>query len=216
MIMGNIVVVAPKLINFTAIGIFQIIFGASKLHNVNIKLPGCIIGSLDEPKEYYEQLPIMLPGIASAKILNLELETIEALSSILDFLAIFPSPFYNLKYVKLPHGFDETRITDILRSYLLGGSPTATIVTTLPKNMIPHTVAASVTPQNVVLQETLVSSENITLNLCVENVDMGVQEERIEQNSVVIADNNVDMGVQEAPIEQNTAANVDKVKQIGT
>lgn len=81
--------------------------------------------------------------------------------------------------------------------------------------MIPHTVASSVTAQNVVLQEALIASENITKNQCTDNVDMGVQEEPAEQNSAVTADSNVDMGVQDVPIVQNTAVNVDKVEQIG-
>lgn len=81
--------------------------------------------------------------------------------------------------------------------------------------MIPHTAAASVTAQNVVLQEPLVASENIIKNLCIDNGGMGVQEDPVEQNSAMTADNNVDMVVQEVPVVQNTAVNVDKVKQIG-
>lgn len=77
-IVGNIVVVAPKLRNFTSVGIFQIIFGGSKVDNVNIRLRGCFDGMIYPLlKEYYQQLTFMLPGFASAKILNLDLETLQ-------------------------------------------------------------------------------------------------------------------------------------------
>lgn len=38
------------------------------------------------------------------------------------------SPFCNLKYVKLPQGYKESSISTILRKYLLGDSPGASIV----------------------------------------------------------------------------------------
>lgn len=73
-------------------------------------------------------------------------------------------------------------------------------------------MASSVTAQNVVLQEPLIASENIIKNLCIDNVDTGVQEELVEQNSAVTADSNVDVGVQDVPIVQNIAVDVDKVE----
>ncbi|KAK1357181.1 hypothetical protein POM88_050437 [Heracleum sosnowskyi] len=50
-----------------------------------------------------------------------------------DFLASLPSPFYNLKIVKLPPGYEESNMSCSLRTYLLGVSPKDTIVTTLPQ-----------------------------------------------------------------------------------
>lgn len=53
----------------------------------------------------------------------------EALFLISDFVVNFPAPFYNLKYVELPKECPEASISSSLRSYLLDGSPPATIVT---------------------------------------------------------------------------------------
>ncbi|KAK1348655.1 hypothetical protein POM88_054955 [Heracleum sosnowskyi] len=50
-----------------------------------------------------------------------------------NFLASLPSPFYNLKIVKLPPGYEESSMSCSLRTYLLGVSPKDTIVTTLPQ-----------------------------------------------------------------------------------
>lgn len=89
------------------------------------------------------------------------------------------------------------------------------------QNMMPATAAASVTAQNVVLQEplaastkVLVGSKNINKNVCIDNVDMGMHEEPVLQNSAVNADNNVDMEVQEEPVVQNSAVNAERVEQI--
>ncbi|XP_074373075.1 uncharacterized protein LOC141713516 isoform X1 [Apium graveolens] len=196
---SNIVVSAPKLRNFTSVGIFTVNFEVSDLENVKIKLRGWIDEqdfSPNQLKQYHRRFSQMLPGLGGAKILNLEMETIKALSSISAFLVSYPSPFYNLKYVKLPHGCEEAAISSNLRSYLLGASPTATIVTTLPENnMNPHTTA-SVTSQNVVLQKPLVSptkvlvdSRNVPKSVCINTVDMEVHEEHVVQNSVQHADN---------------------------
>ncbi|KAK1356130.1 hypothetical protein POM88_049386 [Heracleum sosnowskyi] len=134
----------------------------------------------------------MLPGLGSTKILNLDLKTIKALSSICDCLVNFPSPFYNLKYVKLAKGCEVESISSTLRSYLLAGSPSATFLTTLQqKNMIPHTEVAPVTAENVMLQvplaaptKILVHSEKKCTTMCIDTVDMGVQDEHVVQNSV--------------------------------
>ncbi|XP_074347889.1 uncharacterized protein LOC141686739 isoform X1 [Apium graveolens] len=190
---SNIVVSAPKLRNFTSVGIFTVKFEVSDLENVNIKLRGWIDDqdfSPNQLKEYHGRFIKMLPGLGGAKILNLELETIKAFSSISAFLVSYPSPFYNLKYVKLPHGCEEAAISSNLRSYLLGASPTATIVTTHFENIMnPHTTA-SVTSQNVVLQtplvaptKVLVDYRNIPKSVCTETVGMGMQD-HVVQNSV--------------------------------
>ncbi|KAK1379529.1 hypothetical protein POM88_026273 [Heracleum sosnowskyi] len=196
---GTIVVLAPKLTNFTSAGIFSITFEDSKLDNVYITLRDW--GWMDRRKitkktlkECYKRFLIMLPGLGSAKILHLQLETIEALSSISNFLVSFPSPFYNLKYVKLPHGFKEARLSSILKSYLLDGSPTATIVATLPQNIVPRAATASMTARDVVIEEILaaptksVDSKDIQKTACTDTVDVGVQEELVLQNSEVHAD----------------------------
>ncbi|KAK1379530.1 hypothetical protein POM88_026274 [Heracleum sosnowskyi] len=204
---GNIVVVAPKLTNFTSVGIFPITFGDSKLDNVYVKLRGWIDGTDFTKKtfrEYYQRFLIMLPGLGSAKILNLQLETIEALSSISDFLVSCPSPFNNLKYVKLPHGFKEASLTSTVRSYLLDGSPTATIVATVPQNIVPHAATASMTARNVVIEETLaaptklVDSKDRQKTACIDTVDVGVQDELVLQNSEVHADRIIPVG---APVK---------------
>ncbi|XP_074348732.1 uncharacterized protein LOC141687382 [Apium graveolens] len=90
--------------------------------------------------------------------------TLKTFSSISASLVSYPSPFYNLKYVKFPHGCEEAAISSNLRSYLLGASPTATIVTTHFENIMnPHTTA-SVTSQNVVLQKPLVSPTKVLVD----------------------------------------------------
>ncbi|XP_017255629.1 putative F-box/FBD/LRR-repeat protein At4g03220 [Daucus carota subsp. sativus] len=190
---STVVVFAPKLSNFTSVGIFRIMFEVSKLDYANVKLHGWIDDKnfyWEKSKETYQQFTIMLPALGSAKILNLDLEAIEALQSIFDFLLSFPSPFYDLKFVKLPRGCNEANISSTLRSYLLGGSPTATIVTA--QDIAPYTEAATVKAQNVVLQEplgpptrVLVDSQYIHKTACVETADLGVLEELVEQNSLL-------------------------------
>ncbi|KAK1372648.1 hypothetical protein POM88_028841 [Heracleum sosnowskyi] len=206
---SNIVVLAPKLRNFTSVGIFTVKFEVSDLENVNIKMRGWIDDqdfSPNQLKEFHRRFTQMLPGLGGAKILNLELETIKALSSISAFLTSHPSPFYNLKYVKLPHGCEEAAISSNLRSYLLGASPTATIVTTLPENTNPRTTA-SVTSQNVVLQKplvpptkVLVDSGNLPKSVCIDTVDMGVQHvgssvDGTDNDHVSSSSGNIDFGL---------------------
>ncbi|XP_074346073.1 uncharacterized protein LOC141684836 isoform X2 [Apium graveolens] len=130
---SNIVVMAPKLSNFTSIGIFSITFGISKLETVCIKMQKWHKPEIwrEMLKEDYQGFAYMLPRLGSAKILRLDSEAIKALSLVSSFLERFPSPFYNLKYVKLPHGCKETSISAALKSYLIDGSPTATFVTSL-------------------------------------------------------------------------------------
>ncbi|KAK1403075.1 hypothetical protein POM88_002680 [Heracleum sosnowskyi] len=127
-----------------------------ELENVNIKLRGWF-GNMDwiYRKKYYRLLTDMLSGLGNARNLTFDSDGIEALSSA-DFLASLPSPFYNLKIVKLPLGYKESSIFGALRSYILGGSPRATIVTTLPQsNMLSQTEAVSMTTQNEVILKPL-------------------------------------------------------------
>ncbi|XP_017215658.1 uncharacterized protein LOC108193489 [Daucus carota subsp. sativus] len=192
----NFVVSAPKLKNFTSVGIFTVKFDVPELDNVYMKLRGWIDDQSFSPnqlKEYYRPFRQMLLGLGGAKILHFELETIKALSSISDFLGRSPPPFCNLKYVKLPHGSEEAIISNNLRSYLLGASPTASIVTTFSQSNMKnsHTTTASVTSQNVALQKPLVSSTkvlvdsgNVPKTVCINTVDVGVQAEHVVRNSV--------------------------------
>ncbi|WOH05434.1 hypothetical protein DCAR_0624850 [Daucus carota subsp. sativus] len=191
---STIVVFAPKLKKFTSVGIFSVTFEDSKLDYVNVRLKGWIDAksfSQEKMKECYQQLTSMLPRLGSAKILSLDLEIIEALLSISDFLVSFPSPFYDLEYVKLPLGCNEASISSILRSYLLGGSPAATIVTALPQNIISCKEASTVKAQNVVPQEpgsptkVLIRSQYIHKSVFVDTAHMGVQEELVGQNSLL-------------------------------
>ncbi|KAK1385472.1 hypothetical protein POM88_023207 [Heracleum sosnowskyi] len=128
-------VVAPKLHTFTSVGIFSISFGVPELENVNLKLQGWFEYMRCEYKDkFYLRFAQMLLGLGNAKNVSFDLRSIEALSAISHFLASFPSPFYNLKRVKLPRGYKVSSMSSALRSYILGGSPRATIVTTLSQN----------------------------------------------------------------------------------
>ncbi|KAK1370520.1 hypothetical protein POM88_036612 [Heracleum sosnowskyi] len=169
---GNTKVLAPKLCNFTCLVILSVTFEVPELENVKI----------------------MLHGLGNVKNLTLGLDSMKALSVISDLAS--SSPFYELKYVKLPHGNNESSLSSALRSYLIGGSPRATIVTTVPQsNMIPRTVAVSVTSQDAVLQEPLAGptkelcdSQYIHQTLNVGTVSMDVQEEHVVEDSIVDAD----------------------------
>ncbi|KAL1803205.1 hypothetical protein ACET3Z_031852 [Daucus carota] len=134
-IWSNIVVSAPKLCNFTAFGIFATTIGVPELENVNISLQGWFpnMELKCRKRRYYRRLTNMLSGLGNAKNLTFDLESIEALNTISNLLQSLPSPFSELKYVKLPTGCQESSISSALRSYLLGGSPNATFVTKLPQ-----------------------------------------------------------------------------------
>lgn len=162
---GNIVVMAPNLCNFSSVGIFPIMCGVSKLENVNIKLRGCFKQKSKVPweklKQYYQRFIFMFPGLGSAKILTLDLETIEALAAVSDFLARFPSPFYNLRYVKLQKGYQESSLSSTMKGYLLGGSPEASIVTALSRcDVNPQMDLVPLTAQSAVLEEAVARAGN--------------------------------------------------------
>ncbi|KAK1372650.1 hypothetical protein POM88_028843 [Heracleum sosnowskyi] len=162
---GNIVVMAPNLCNFSSVGIFPIMCGVSKLENVNIKLRGCFKQKskvlLEKLKQYYQRFIFMFPGLGSAKILTLDLETIEALAAVSDFLARFPSPFYNLRHVKLPMGYHESSLSSTMKGYLLGGSPEASIVTAPTQcDVNPQMELVPLTAQNAVLEVAVARAGN--------------------------------------------------------
>ncbi|KAK1402968.1 hypothetical protein POM88_002573 [Heracleum sosnowskyi] len=145
-------ILAPKLRNFSSVGILSITLEVPELENVLIKLNGWF-WNMDwiYRKKLYRLFTDMLSGLGNAKNLTFDLNSIEALSAA-DFLASLPSPFCNLKIVKLPLKYKESSISTDLRNYLLGSSPRATIVTTLPQIM---PMPVSVTSQNVGLGEPL-------------------------------------------------------------
>ncbi|KAK1362704.1 F-box domain-containing protein [Heracleum sosnowskyi] len=130
---GNIMIFSPKICNFTSVGIFSISFGLSQLENVYVKLwerTRCRAWKL---KQYYCRFLSMFLAFGSAKILSFDSETIKALSTISDIVAQCGSPFSNLKYLKLPEGCEESIICGSIKSYLLNGSPRATIITKTPQ-----------------------------------------------------------------------------------
>ncbi|XP_074360529.1 FBD-associated F-box protein At3g52670-like [Apium graveolens] len=190
---GSIKVLAPKLCNFTSFGILSITFEAPELENVNIKLHGWF-GSMDwiHKKKYYRPLTNMLSGLGNAKNLTFDSDVIEALSAA-EFLASLPSPFYKLKIVKVPPGYNESSMSSALTSYILGGSPNATIGTSLLQSN--QTVTVSMTAQNAVLQEPLADSTNdlddsqyVHQTPTVGTVDVNVQEEHVMGDVVGDAD----------------------------
>ncbi|XP_074348922.1 uncharacterized protein LOC141687514 isoform X2 [Apium graveolens] len=187
---GKIKVLAPKIRNFSAVGIFPIKFGVLLLENVSIQLPdgaGVETGAPSEAKlNFYDQVSDMFRALSGANILTLDLKTIE--------------------HVKVPHGFEESSMSSYLKWYLLGHSSEGTIVTTLPqKNIISHGEAAFVTAQDMVLDEpfttqtkVLVGSKKLHKKVCVDTLATGVQEEHMVKNSVVNADRVTHTGV---PVE---------------
>ncbi|KAL1832235.1 hypothetical protein ACET3Z_001886 [Daucus carota] len=197
---GKFMLVAPKIRNISCVGLFPITFGLSQLESVNMKIRDRTDGRKTIPGSklmniYYRGFTYMFQSLGSTKILTLDLETIEVLSSISDSLVNSPPPFYNLKYVKVPKGCKESSLSTDLKCYLLGRSPEATIVTELPqKNIVPHSEAASVTARNAVLHKPmkspinmLVGPENLNKTVCIDTLDMGMQE-KMAQNSVVSAE----------------------------
>ncbi|KAK1358616.1 hypothetical protein POM88_043090 [Heracleum sosnowskyi] len=101
-------------------------------------------------------------------------------------------------YKESPHTFTNIELVTFPQQPPLSqhcpsdsASPTATIITTLPQNnMNPPTRAASVTFQNVVLQMPLTDPTKVLVykSVCIETVDMAVQEEQVLHNSVEHAD----------------------------
>ncbi|KAK1364172.1 hypothetical protein POM88_039733 [Heracleum sosnowskyi] len=150
----------------------------------------------EDRERYYLRLPNMLLGVGSAKNISFDLDSIEVLSAISDFLASVPSPFCKVEYVKLPQEYKESSISGAVRSYLLGGSPKATIVASLlQNNMIPQTAAVTATAENAGIQEPLaaptkelVDRQYINKALSVHTVDMRVQEQHVVKNLLVDAD----------------------------
>ncbi|KAK1402946.1 hypothetical protein POM88_002551 [Heracleum sosnowskyi] len=132
----EIMVVAPKLCEFCCTGIFKVILDVHELENASIKVWDANQfhnATLRQKMLAYRPFIITLSKLSMAKILTLDSGMIEGLSAVLDYLTRVPSPFKNLKYVKLPQGCEESSISTALRMYLLGGNPGATFVTALPQ-----------------------------------------------------------------------------------
>ncbi|XP_074380482.1 uncharacterized protein LOC141721443 isoform X2 [Apium graveolens] len=137
----------------------------------------------------------MLSGLGTVKNLSLDLESILALSEIINNQASVSSPFISLKYLKLPNEYKESSLSSALRSYLLDGCPRATTVTSAAKNnRIYETRAVTVAAENVVLQELLAvptkepgDCQYMNKIVIVDTVDMGVQEQDVMETSLVDA-----------------------------
>ncbi|KAL1822751.1 hypothetical protein ACET3Z_009529 [Daucus carota] len=108
---NTIVVSAPKLCNFTSFGVITAMVGVPELETVNVRLQGVFnkIGWTSK-KRARLRLINMLPGLANAKNLTFDLDSIKALNEISNVLVGFPSPFHKLKYVKLPWRFKESKL----------------------------------------------------------------------------------------------------------
>ncbi|KAL8118891.1 hypothetical protein AgCh_016401 [Apium graveolens] len=167
----------------------------------------------EDREKYYLRFTNMLLGFGSAKNISFDSDSIESLQimtyqfvimslllryflQFLTFFASVPSPFCKVKYVKLPEEYKKSSISSAVRSYLLGGSPKATIVASLlQNNMIPQTEVVSATAENAVLQDPLaaptkelVDCQHRNKALSVHTVDMGVQEQHMLENPLVDAD----------------------------
>lgn len=104
------------------------------------------------PKRYEVLFHMMFSQLGSAKILTLDLMTLQALSRISNILEHLRSPFYNLKYFKLPRGFKESSMSSSMSQYLLSGSPGAKTLS--PDDLIPQiTPVVTIKTQNVALEE---------------------------------------------------------------
>lgn len=130
---GVITVLAPKIRNFSCVGLIPITFGVCELENVNIKLQDKITAEPKKMRKNFRRIAGMFQGVRCARILTLDSKTIEALSAVSDFLSRSPSPFSNLKYVKVPPEYIDSSIFTNLKCYLLSCSPKASIITTLPE-----------------------------------------------------------------------------------
>ncbi|KAL1805860.1 hypothetical protein ACET3Z_028928 [Daucus carota] len=127
----KIVVLAPKLCNFEANGFFRMAYEGPELETVSIKFWHWFCSK--DLRDCQDVVETMFLQLGSAKILSLDKETIQVLSQYPGIFARLPCPFYNLKYLKLPHGCIESSISSVVRNYLLGGSPGATIVKPMPQ-----------------------------------------------------------------------------------
>lgn len=94
--------------------------------------------------------------------------------------------------MKLPYGF-EASLSSIVRSYLLGGSPTATIVSTLPQ-VFKESIFVPVESVNFLLAETLhVAFIRHTSYISFALLSLGLQENELVD--VRVLKNLIDVGI---------------------
>ncbi|XP_063940143.1 uncharacterized protein LOC108200929 isoform X3 [Daucus carota subsp. sativus] len=142
----EIAVLSNKLRELSLVGIFMVRSKVHELENVSVKLWDTNEfndATLDEKGLNYDFVIPMLSELGNARTLTLDSAMIEALYTVSNNLGRVPSPFKNLKYVKLPQGNKESGISTTLRKYLLGGNPRATIVTSLPQRKLNHQVVSN-------------------------------------------------------------------------
>lgn len=76
---GKIIISSPRILNFSSIGFFPITFGVSELVYVNSKLTYSIPPPEDVKKSYCQFID-MFSGLGSARVLTLDLKTIEVIT----------------------------------------------------------------------------------------------------------------------------------------
>ncbi|KAK1352172.1 hypothetical protein POM88_053676 [Heracleum sosnowskyi] len=147
--------------------------------------------TLSRKKVFFHRLRRMFWQLGSTKILTIDSATFEVLSAFTNFVEDVASPFYNLKYVKLPKGYKESSISTTMRKFLLGCSPGATIVTGLPQNEEYYQAVHVPSTSQKLLEEPLttptaelVDSQDIHKKVCVNRV----QVEHLVDSSVGDAD----------------------------
>lgn len=74
---GMITVLAPKVRNFSCVGLVPITFGVCELENVNIKLRDNIIAEPKKMRKDFRRIAGMFWGVHCARILTLDSKTIE-------------------------------------------------------------------------------------------------------------------------------------------
>ncbi|KAK1379415.1 hypothetical protein POM88_026159 [Heracleum sosnowskyi] len=185
---GKIVVLAPNLLNFNAIGFFRVRFEGSELENVYIRYWNSTKYRAQALKDRLNLLKVMFSQLGNTKTLTLDSVTLKALSKISNVLVRLPCPFYNLKYLKLPYGCDESIISSSVRQYILSASPRATIVKTFSQDDVFLSVDTScfLLSQNVVLEERL-ATPITEVKTCDDTFDMRATEENVVENSEVHA-----------------------------
>ncbi|XP_074369138.1 putative F-box/LRR-repeat protein At3g58880 [Apium graveolens] len=158
----QIVVVAPKLRELCCIGIFQVKLDVDELENVSIKLWDTNQynkATWENKIVAYRHFINMLSKLSSAKILTLDSAMIQEFFVEAVFYPEYtPSPFKNLKYVKLSPGYKEPFIMPFkFATYLLGGNSGATIVKALPQRSNSCTLICVTWNSSISLRETFFS-----------------------------------------------------------
>lgn len=130
------VISAPKLLAFNHSGtLTEYVFPltSTSLHKVNLEMIRWYFYNWEE-YEVAARLIALLQELQNAKFLTINMVIIEALSKVPDLLDQHSS-LKNLKFLKVKedHKFLCSTIPSHVRTYLLSGSPSATIVKEFPK-----------------------------------------------------------------------------------